>query len=137
MARRVVDGRSQWVTGTRKTEVRLDGWCEGGLRQQTNNGGGCSSMRERPERVETPVTYLTECVSVGHFCLALCSFGPLSRALVVITWRGEGCRYMMRLGLTVKITQLPKIKAQVSSIWAKECLLMTVCVCVCVCYDLT
>ena len=40
----------------------------------------------------------TERVSRGHFCLALCSFGPPSHALVVITWRGEGCRYMMRLG---------------------------------------
>ena len=29
-----VDGRSQWGTGTRETEVRLDGWCEGGLTQQ-------------------------------------------------------------------------------------------------------
>ena len=26
-----VDGRSQWGTGTSETEVRLDGWCEGGL----------------------------------------------------------------------------------------------------------
>ena len=34
-----VDGRSQWGTGTRETEVRLDGWCEGGLRQQRNDGG--------------------------------------------------------------------------------------------------
>ena len=31
-----VDGRSQWGTGTRETEVRLDGWCEDGLRQQRN-----------------------------------------------------------------------------------------------------
>ena len=37
-------------------------------------------------------------LSRGHFCFALCSFGPPSRALVVVTWRGEGCRYMMRLG---------------------------------------
>ena len=42
-----VDGRSQWTTGTRETEVRLDGWCEGGLRQQRNDGGGCATMRER------------------------------------------------------------------------------------------
>ena len=28
------DGRSQLGTGTRETEVWLDGWCEGGLRQQ-------------------------------------------------------------------------------------------------------
>ena len=33
--------------------------------------------------------YVTERVSCGHFCLALCSFGPPSHALVVITWRGE------------------------------------------------
>ena len=29
-----IDGRRQWGTGTRETEVRLDGWCESGLRQQ-------------------------------------------------------------------------------------------------------
>ena len=34
----------------------------------------------------------------AHICLALCSFGPPSLALVVITWRGVVCRYMMRLG---------------------------------------
>ena len=34
-----VDGRSQWRTGTRETEVRLNGWCEGGIRQQRNDGG--------------------------------------------------------------------------------------------------
>ena len=50
------------------------------------------------------------------------------RALLVITWRGEGCRYMMRLGLTVKMAQLLKIKRQMSSIWAKGCIVMTVCV---------
>ena len=26
-----------------------------------------------------------------------CSYGPPSRVLVVITWRREGCSYMMRL----------------------------------------
>ena len=40
-----VNGRSQWGTGTRETEVRLDGWCEGGLRQQRNDVGGCAIMR--------------------------------------------------------------------------------------------
>ena len=39
-----------------------------------------------------------ECVSLGHFCLAQCSFGPPSCALVVLTWSGEGCGYMMWLG---------------------------------------
>ena len=35
-----VDGGSKWRAGTRETEVRLDGWSEGGLRQQRNDGGG-------------------------------------------------------------------------------------------------
>ena len=39
------------MTGTRETEVRLDGWCECGLRQQMNDCGGCATIRERPERV--------------------------------------------------------------------------------------
>ena len=55
-----VDGRSQWGTGMRETEVRMDGWCEGGIRQQRNDGGGCATMRERPESVESPVTYVTK-----------------------------------------------------------------------------
>ena len=33
MARKGVDCRSKWRAGTRETEVRLDGWCEGGLGQ--------------------------------------------------------------------------------------------------------
>ena len=82
----------------RETEVRLDGWCEGGLRQQSNDGGGCMTVHESLERVESPGTYLTEQISHGHFCLALCSFGLPSHAPVVISWRGEGCHYMMRLG---------------------------------------
>ena len=58
--RRGVDGQSQWVTGTRETEVRLDGWCEGGLRQRRSGGGGCATIRKRPERVEIPGTYVAE-----------------------------------------------------------------------------
>ena len=37
---------SQWGTGTRETEGRLDGWCEGGVRQQRNDGGGCTKDRK-------------------------------------------------------------------------------------------
>ena len=48
------------MTGTRKTEVRLDGWCEGGLRQQSNDVGGCATMPERSEREQSPSTYVTE-----------------------------------------------------------------------------
>ena len=33
-AQKSVDGRSQWRTGTSETEVRLDEWCEGGLRHR-------------------------------------------------------------------------------------------------------
>ena len=42
-----VDGRSQWRTGIRETDVRLNGWCEGGLRQQRNDGGGCAKDRKK------------------------------------------------------------------------------------------
>ena len=43
-----------------KTEVRLEGWWEGGLRQQRNDGGSCATMRERLERAESPYTYVTK-----------------------------------------------------------------------------
>ena len=55
-----VDGRSQSRTSTRETKVRLDGWCEGGLRRQKNDGAGFATMRERSEGVESPGTYVTE-----------------------------------------------------------------------------
>ena len=58
-------------------------------------------MRERSERVhEEPwYTYVTALMSVTRlFLLGTVYFGPPSRAVVVITWRGVGCRYMMRLG---------------------------------------
>ena len=45
---------------TRETEVRLDGWCEGGLGQQQNDSGGHVTMCERSERVESLGTYVTE-----------------------------------------------------------------------------
>ena len=37
-----------------------------------NDGGGSATMRKRPERVESPGTYVIELVSRGHICLALC-----------------------------------------------------------------
>ena len=42
-------GGSKYRMGMRETEVRLDGWCEGGLGQQRNDGGGCATMRGRSE----------------------------------------------------------------------------------------
>ena len=44
-----------WVPGMRETEVRLEGWCEGGLRQPR-----LPTMHERLERAESPGTYVTE-----------------------------------------------------------------------------
>ena len=41
-----VDGRSQWRTGMRETKVRLDGWCEGGIRQQRNDCGQSTKNRK-------------------------------------------------------------------------------------------
>ena len=54
MARKVL------MAGTRQTEARLDGWCEGGLWQQRNHGGGFVTIRDRLERVESPGAYATE-----------------------------------------------------------------------------
>ena len=55
-----VDGRSKWRAGRRETEVILNGWCEGGLGQQRNDGGGCAPMRRRSERGKSPGTNVTE-----------------------------------------------------------------------------
>ena len=38
----------------------LDVWCEGALRQQRDDGGGCATMLEKSERVEGPGTNVTE-----------------------------------------------------------------------------
>ena len=42
---------------------------------------------EAARKIGKSGAYVTERVSRGYFCLAQCSFGPPSRALVVITWR--------------------------------------------------
>ena len=49
MDRKGVDGGSKWRAGTKETEVRLDGWCEGGLGNRGMTVGGCASMRKRSE----------------------------------------------------------------------------------------
>ena len=38
----------------------MDAWCEGFLGQQRNDGGGCASVREGSDRVESPGPYVTE-----------------------------------------------------------------------------
>ena len=50
-----VRGRPRW----------LDGRCEDGLGQQRYDGGGCATMRERPERVESHGAYVVV-VAVGQ-----------------------------------------------------------------------
>ena len=32
-----------------ETEVKLDGWCEGGVGEQRNDGGDCMTMKDRKE----------------------------------------------------------------------------------------
>ena len=41
-----VDGRSQWRTGTKETEVRLNGWCEGGLSNRIITVEACAKDRK-------------------------------------------------------------------------------------------
>ena len=57
MARRVMmeEVNGGRVRG-RPTLGWMHGWCEGGLGQQRNDGGGRASMRKRSERVESPST---------------------------------------------------------------------------------
>ena len=47
------------MAGMKETEVRPDGWCEGGLRLQRNDGKGCATMRVISERVKSPGAYVT------------------------------------------------------------------------------
>ena len=100
------------------------------LGQQRNDDGGCAKDRkEWSNPLWLYFTYVTECVSQGHFCLALCPFGPPYHALVGIIWRAMGCRCTMRLWWTVKMALLLKTKALVSSICANGCMLNG-CMCV-------
>ena len=68
MARRVLmaEVSGGWVRG-RPRLGWMDGWCEGGLRQQRNDGRSCATMRERKKRVQSPGANVTDGVSRGHF----------------------------------------------------------------------
>ena len=81
----------------------------------------------RSVRVERHGTYVTELSFTRQF---LCGTVFFRTALPcsIITWKGEGCRNVMRLGLTVNMEQLLKINLQVTSKWAKGCMLMILCV---------
>ena len=59
MARRVLKAEvSRDQVRGRPRSGWMDGWCEGGLGQQRNDGGGGASIRERSERVESPGTLI-------------------------------------------------------------------------------
>ena len=117
---RIADGGSKWRAGTSYTEVRRDElvwrwpWATE-LGMTVEAVWQCA--KDKKEWRALAGEYVSDRVSHCHFCLSLCFFGPPSGALVVFTWRGVGCRYMMRLGYTVERAQLLKIKAQVSSIY--------------------
>ena len=55
---------------------------DGSLGRQKDDGGGCATMSERQEGVESPSAYVDDRVKPGNFCLALRSFGPPSSALL-------------------------------------------------------
>ena len=60
MARRVLMAEASGGRVRGRTRLGFNGWCEGGLRQQRNDGGGCAIMLDRSERVESPGTNVTE-----------------------------------------------------------------------------
>ena len=53
--------------------------------------------------MKNPGAYITDGVSPCHFCSALlCSFGPPSRVLAVITWRGGRMKLHDTVGVNCK-----------------------------------
>ena len=81
--------------------------------------------------MDSPGAFVTECVSRGLLAWPC----VLSDRPPVLGWISPGesaMPHMMRLGYIVKRAQLLKIKAQVSSLWAKRCMLIE-----CVLSDLT
>ena len=59
---KAVDGGCKCKVGMRQTEVRLDGWHEGGLGQQSDGGGGCMTMHERWLVVQSSGAHVDNCV---------------------------------------------------------------------------
>ena len=73
------------------------GWMDGVKVALGNRGMTVEAARKTGKSGEP--WYICNWMSfTGHFCLALCSFRTPSHAPLIITWRGEGCRYMMWLG---------------------------------------
>ena len=54
------DGSNKWRAGTVLTEVRLDGYCAGGLGKKRDDDGGWATICERYEAVESPGAYVDD-----------------------------------------------------------------------------
>ena len=96
-----VDGGSKWKAGMGYTEVRLDGWCDGGLGQQGDDGRSCARIAKDWIEWRALVHMYIEfhaaifiwllCLSdrppalwglsPGEGCVAVCSWGKLLKGL--------------------------------------------------------
>ena len=153
MVRRVlmaeVTGRRVW--GMDDTGW-LDGWCEGGLEKQRNGGGSCTSMRKRSVgwMDDVKVALRNRGMVVEAACQAQ-KIGKSGEPWYICNWRifmqtfllgpvffrttlpCSGGYHLERGGMplhekgatTVKRAQLLNTKVQMSSIWDKGCMLMT------------
>ena len=95
MARRVLMAEVSW--GRVRGRPRL-GWMDGVKVALGNRGMTVEAARQCAKEWRALVHMPLNEFPAAIFCLVLYSFGLPSRALVVITWTGEGCLYMMRLG---------------------------------------
>ena len=94
MARRMLMAE---VSGGPVRERQRLGWMDG-VKVALGNRGMTAHAARKIGKSGEPWYVCNRMSSRGHFCSALCSFGPPSRSLVVIIWRGVGYRCMMRLG---------------------------------------
>ena len=93
------------VSGGRVRGRPRFGWMDGVKVALGNRGMTVEAARQcaKDRKTGEPWYICYNCMSfTRQFCLALCSSGPPSHALVVITWRTVGCRFTMRLGQTKK-----------------------------------
>ena len=70
-----VDGGCKYRESTGQTEVMLDGWCEGDLGQQTDDGAGCLTTTERQEGVDSLGAYVDYVFFATIFCVIPVFFG--------------------------------------------------------------
>ena len=114
---------------TRETDVRMNGWCEGFIRQQRNDNARLHDNAREIRKSGEP-WYI--CNSEFHSAIFAwhCVLSDRSPVLWCLS-HGEGMDAIDdAVGINCKKGAIMlNIKAQVSSIWAKGCILMTGCVC--------